>query len=274
MPGKLNLPNVGSQKGSTKDTIITILSREWPLSAKELYNRVKRENRVTSVSYQAVHKTIKQLLEQHILEKNNEGYLINKVWIEKTKEFSENLSRIYQTKQNQGSKLVFNTLYDTDKFLTNIMVQNAPKEGEKPFLGLHWNHFWIPLFLSIEEYNIIKENMPKFDVYALSKGDTVIDKWCAKFWEDKKCKKLKTGINCAEIADILIFKDTVIEVFYSQEIKKELDKFYEETKSIDDLDIKHLFENVFQKKTKINVVIHQNKELAEQLKGQTLSYFK
>ena len=66
MPNKLDLPNVGSQKGSTRDAIIAILSREWPLSAKELYNRVKRENTGSAVSYQAVHKMIKQLLGQQM----------------------------------------------------------------------------------------------------------------------------------------------------------------------------------------------------------------
>ena len=112
-----------------------------------------------------------------------------------------------------------------------------------------------------------------YDLYAVGRGNTKIDQWCAQFWEQYEVKK-KLGVDCAAIADLIIYKDIVIEVFYSAEIKKELDSFYEKAKNIKDLDITHMFEKIFLKSTKINVVIHHNEALAEELKEQTLNYFK
>jgi len=51
---------------STQDLIIEILSNEWPLTTKQIHNRLKR-NHAKNISYQAAHKTIKQMLEEKIL---------------------------------------------------------------------------------------------------------------------------------------------------------------------------------------------------------------
>jgi|SRR3989344_1223202 len=255
---------------STKNQIIQVLSEEWPLSAKKIHNLLSRKHSTNS-TYQAVHKAVSELVADSVLSKESNEYRLNPVWIEKTKELSEHLSKIYEM-NSKGSNIALPTLYDVDKFLLNTMLNNPPKEGEKPFLGLHWCHFWVPLFFSISEYRKIAELLPKYDLYAISRGDTKIDRWCGKFWGGKGTNH-KTGVDCAHIADLIIYKDMVIQVFYPQEIRKELDSFYSKNSSPEDLDAYKLFENIFQKPTKINITITQNPELAEQLKEETLNYF-
>jgi len=270
MTFNVSLIQINGGVNSTKNEIISVLTEKWPLSAKEIYNQAQNKFNL-NVSYQAIHKTIKQLEDENILKRDEIGYKLNQEWIDKAKVFSEQLSEAYNTPI--GQNIVLPTLYEVDKFLLKMLLENPPKGGEKPFLGLHWCHFWIPLFISIREYNSIKENMPKFNLYALSRGNTKIDDWCANFWEEYGVKK-KIGVDCAAIADLVIYKDTVVEVFYPVDIKKELDKFFEKAKGIEDLNIQYLFDNIFQKQTKINIVIHKNQELADQLKEQTISYFK
>tara|TARA_Y100000310_G_scaffold59310_1_gene54662 strand:+ start:4449 stop:5300 length:852 start_codon:yes stop_codon:yes gene_type:complete len=270
MTFNISLIQLNGKVNSSKNAIISVLTDKWPLSAREIYTETEKRFDL-NISYQAIHKTIKQLEDDRILANDKNQYKLNSDWIEKAREFSEQLSDSYKTGAN-GNNLTLPSLYETDKFLMNVLLQNLPKKGEKPFLGLHWCHFWIPLFLSVKEYNIIKENIPKFSLYALARGNTKIDEWCANFWSDYGVKK-KLGVDCAAIADLVIFNDTIIEVFYPADIKRELDRFYEKAKSIEDLNVNHLFENIFNKQTKINIAIHKNKELADQLKEQTLNYF-
>jgi len=257
---------------TTKGQILKLLSEEWPLTAKQIHNSIQRKYASTT-SYQACHKALKEMQEDGVLSKENNDYKLNQEWIEKTKDFSENLHKKYAEKQTENPTITLPNLYEVDKFLLQILLQNLPEKGEKPFLGLQWCHFWIPLFLSVKEYKLMKEHFPKFELYAVCRGNTIIDKWCAQFWKTHTVKE-KTGVECSSTADLVIFNDTVIEVFYSQEIRKELDKFFGKAKKIQDLDTNYLFENVFHKKTEINIVIHKNQKLANQLKEQTINYFK
>ncbi len=73
-PAISSIPFLGG-KNSVKDDIFSILSEEPHLSAKEIHTRVKRKQG-KDVTYQAVHKTIKQLLNQNILIKNEKDYRI------------------------------------------------------------------------------------------------------------------------------------------------------------------------------------------------------
>jgi hypothetical protein len=91
---------------------------------------------------------------------------------------------------------------------------------------------------------------------------------------EKEFIKEKIGADVAGIADLIIYEDTCIEVFYPPEIKKELEKFYAKTKKIEDMNTNKIFEKLWLKKTEIQIIIHKNKELAEQLEKQTKNYFK
>ena len=52
----------------TKETVIELLSREWPLTAKKIYRRLVKGYNI-SITYQAVHKSLTELTEKKILEK-------------------------------------------------------------------------------------------------------------------------------------------------------------------------------------------------------------
>jgi predicted transcriptional regulator len=85
------IPNLGKPK-TVKDAIILILSKEWPLRAKEIYPRVKKHK--LNVSYQAVHKELQWLLKNGILQKEHKSYSLNKIWIGKLKKFVEKLEMV------------------------------------------------------------------------------------------------------------------------------------------------------------------------------------
>ena len=90
----ITIPQLNSNSKSTKDMVISLLSQKWPLSAKEIYNSMRREFGA-EFSYQAVHKILNELQQEKILEKNGMSYQISKNWIEQVKKFSSDLDEKY-----------------------------------------------------------------------------------------------------------------------------------------------------------------------------------
>lgn len=81
-----------TKKRGVREATIEILSREFPLSVKKIYNKVKKEYNL-SVTYQAVFKTIKEMLSENIIKEENKEYLINIIWIN---ELENELNRVKQ----------------------------------------------------------------------------------------------------------------------------------------------------------------------------------
>lgn len=78
---KISLLEMGKiKKRNVRETIISILSKEFPLSIKKIYNKVKKEHNL-DVTYQAVFKIIKEMIEDNILEKLDKEYKLNINWI-------------------------------------------------------------------------------------------------------------------------------------------------------------------------------------------------
>jgi len=58
MPISITIPTLGKPK-NVKDAVIAVLTNEWPLTARKIYNKTK--NMSLNVSYQAVHKAVSEL---------------------------------------------------------------------------------------------------------------------------------------------------------------------------------------------------------------------
>jgi hypothetical protein len=265
-----NPANIGSQKGSTKDTIIAILSREWPLSAKEIYMRLKRE-RTSALTYQAAHKTIKQLLEQKVIEKEGKGYQLDKEWIKNLQDFGHSLHSAYSQDRKYGKDFVATSLYEADMFILDFVVDNLPEK--KTEMAWLWSHYWIPLFLSMKEYQKLSLAAEKMDVYSVVRGKTSIDKWCAQFW-GKAGAHTTFGKDYGNWPDTVAFNGIVLQAYYPKDIMKELEKTFSKAKKFGDLDIKKLFDNLFLKKTRISIITTRNQELAEQALQEAKKHFK
>ena len=108
--------------------------------------------------------------------------------------------------------------------------------------------------------------------YCISQGNTPIDKWCADFW-GKAGVKEKIGVKYALGIDMIIYKDIIVQVFYPPEIRTAIDKVYSSTKDPSKLNIDNFFKTVFEKKTRIPVLITRNEVVAKELFEQTKSFF-
>src|SRR3989344_2244287 len=82
----------------TKENIILILSEQWPLSTKEIFERVRKSSG-NPLTYQAVHKSLRELLDEAVLEKETGKYKLSKNWILNTKQFILSIDKRYSVKE-------------------------------------------------------------------------------------------------------------------------------------------------------------------------------
>jgi Fe2+ or Zn2+ uptake regulation protein len=85
---------------TTKDIIIHILSKDWPLSARKIYSHVKKNKKGKDISYQAVHKTLKSLVGIGVLERTGRDYRISEEWMNETEKFISVLKDKYSKGEN------------------------------------------------------------------------------------------------------------------------------------------------------------------------------
>jgi len=92
---------------TTRELIIKVLSIEWPLSTKEITSRVQKISS-KSLTYQAIHKTITQLVNNGIILKSpNKKLQLNMEWIINIEKFGTTLHTNYTDKQKVDLKELY-----------------------------------------------------------------------------------------------------------------------------------------------------------------------
>jgi len=281
----LSIPQL-SGKNTTKDYVISVLSYDWPLSIKKLYNFIKKKHGYKA-TYQAVYKTVNELMKDDVLKKSDEGYMLNLLWLKQIHDYTEITQTNYYTKSRvniiEGVKdskiegnlqvLTFETWFDVEKYLYYLQKNQIIGSEKKNILCVHHNHEWRPLFYMRAEYNWIKKLIEKgHRAFFLCAESTPSDSWASLFYK-KMGAKMKTNVRCAETCEIVVFGDTVVQVYIPPELQKNLHQAFQKAKSVSEIDIPWLISNVFEKKTDIKVVINKDAKIAEQIINQTVAKF-
>jgi cellulose synthase/poly-beta-1,6-N-acetylglucosamine synthase-like glycosyltransferase len=278
MPISVTIPTLGKPR-TVKDAIISVLSQDWPLTAKKIFVKVKNMN--LDISYQAVHKTIQELLESEILVKQGKEYELNLEWLNKIENFGSNVSTKYETGQRQPMEtliergiinLNFETFKHLSEFSLPIFVAECPNPENK--IGIcNFSHIYPMLGYSEKVYKDMKTLCLKYKFYSLCKYDTALDRWFADFFR-KVGKKVKLGVNYGGEYDVIVVGDYVMQIFFTKEFKRDLDKLYKNTTNVGEVDLNELLSHVLEKRTDINVVIFKSPKVADQIRDDTLEYFK
>jgi len=212
-----------------------------------------------------------QLVDSGVIGKKDSKYLLKSSWLINLDEYAfmtkERYSGRSPTLNQQTQYLTFQNMFEVDKFLISFAKKAKTKQSE--ILCLQWNHFWIPLFFPREEYANMKKILGMCQTYATTGSNTIIDQWCAAFWKEKGFHK-KTGVKPISPGDVVVLRDTVIQVFYPSRLIAVIDKTYQKTKSISKLDANTLFDNVFIQKANIPCAIMRNPILAQQLRNEII----
>jgi hypothetical protein len=273
------LPTPKNSKVSTKNAIIETVSEKFPLSAKEIYFSIKK-NYGLSVTYQAIHKTIKELIENSILVKENNKYKISKIWVEEIKKFSKDLEKKYLKKEiyedGVPSTVEVKSIWEFYMFILE-MLQDKNFSTNNKSICIQSEYVWISPIGTENEWNSLKEFLQENQIFVAIRSNTNFDKMMKRCWENVGVK-YKLGVNTETsrlMMDIVIVGDYVLQAYFPEEFVTKIKEIYSNVKSIDDIKMDFV-QDFFYKKydPKINILIHQNKSLAEQLRKQTEKHFK
>ncbi len=254
-------------KKSTKDEIISALSLRQPLTAKEIYNTLNREHGNVA-SYQAVHKTILNLVDENVIEKNEKQYQLNKEWVKEIANFGKNLEHKYQEilkkiDDNGSVMLTFSSYIEFGRFLVNEFFTNFPNPENKSCPCI-WNHAYPLAGVSKEEHDNFKKIFVRTEHTNICAQSTFLDKMTSDYL-DKLGKKGVLNARTSAKNDVFITGDYVMTVYLDLEWERELDQIYKKVKSEKDLNMQELFE-LGSKKADFKVAIVKNAELAEALR--------
>ncbi len=265
-----------SGNASTKDAIISLLSRRFPLSVKEVSHALGHELGI-SVSYQAVHKAVLELFEQNVLEKAGLKYRLAPDWISRIKNFADQVEKLYSKKNDLSDfsrtdivNFRFSNFIECGKFLINDFYLKFPNPENKEEVSFN-EHCWLLIGGSDREFEALKEICKRKNIYNITLNDTVLDRQATGFLISLG-KKCLVGIKPPMEGDLFIVGDFIAQVYYSSDFKKEFYGFYEQTKDFSKFNLPDYF-RVISKESFITVTISRNADLADFLRKQAKEIF-
>ena len=280
----VTIPTLGKPK-TVKDAIVSILSKEWPLTARRIYIKVKSLD--LDVTYQAVHKALNELVTEEITKKEENKHKLSEAWIEKIKEFGIKIDLLYKGEMKGSLENVISTGYGIFGFVTVLdlyrfileMIIFFEEFYERPkYPGVVcFSHMWWALLGSEKEQEQFKKAASwKTGVFFACSGETGADKMLARFYESVKGTnvRVKVGVYCPNEYEMFIVEDYLVHIYLPEEIKKIFDSTYRNFKLGSSSDFQKLYENILFKKTEINVTIQRNPKLAEMIRSKVLGHFR
>jgi len=277
----ITLPEPDRPK-STKDQIINILTRKYPLKTKAIYNSIKKDY-ANPVTYQAIHKLLKELVDEGVLVKEELSYKINQEWLKKVSEFLNFVEQSYKNQRplvpgpskvdrvGEITVMEFESLADLDIFFMNYEEKFHGKKNNKVVVWLAKHYHW-PFAYSKKMFDVQERKEEKKNSYKIFRSSTQLDEWSMKFY-----KQLGVNVifdkNAAQKDDIAVYGDEILEIKYDKELVNAMDDFFKKNKDFDRINLLGFFKNILNKKTKINLTLQKNSYIAERIVKESLRLF-
>jgi len=277
----ITLPEPDKPK-STKDRIINILARRYPLKTKAIYASIKKEY-ASPVTYQAIHKLLRELVDDGVLVKEELSYRINPEWLKKTSDF---LAYVEQSYKNQKSLvpgpskvdkigaitvMEFDSLADMDIFFMDYEEKFHKKEKDKVIVWIARHYHW-PFAYSKKMFDVQERKKEKKESYKIFGNLANLDRWAMKFYRQLGVNVIFNK-NTKQTGDIAVYGDEILEIKYDEELLAAMDDFFKKNKDFEKIDLAGFFKNILNQKTKITVILQKNNYIAEKIVKESLRLF-
>jgi len=235
----------------TKDRILLILNETPRITTKQIFMKLRKLDGWDK-SYQSVHKILKEMGEDGIVEKDGSKYVISKEWLNSIQMFIKKESKPKVQKIGNYQIYSFNSISELDKFLFDFGkdFDKSAEGGDNVFWQAE--HYWWPIAYSKEMYEIIMQREIGHKSKKIFCNNTKLDKWCAKYYErlgvEVDFKKSCSGFNAK-------YKNQEIELILPEEMRNKLNSFFNKVESFEDIDLKRFYRTILNKKSKIKAIV-------------------
>ncbi len=197
----------------SRDAILDVVSKEWPLPAKVIYNRVKKKHKL-SLTYQAVFNLLKELVNNGLLVKDDQRYLMNPSYIESQLSFYSEMRNKYVDDGliravKNDEIFTFTSIRETMEFLFKNLQTSYFGESDDLFIEI--KRFYI-VPLSNSELVMIKEFASKKKIHIFCRGDSWIDRFAAKFLRSLRIN-VYLNVGWGSPANMVLYGNSVIHIY-------------------------------------------------------------
>ncbi|MFH1224668.1 MAG: hypothetical protein V1676_02585 [Candidatus Diapherotrites archaeon] len=269
-----------SNSQNTKECIIQLLGREFPLTGKSIHARLAREHS-KEISYQGAHKILQEMEQEGIVDKAGKEYCLSRSWVSDVEKFSANLAEAYLNQERkvaeelqmfEHANMTFDSPIRLAEFLIPYLHNQKLNPDKKPGIILARRSY--PLIgLSEKDMKILLDACINTPYYALVKGNTILDRLFGQIL-GKVGFKMKLGVDSIDSFDTLINGDYFAEVHWPPVLMNGWLSSANNVKKINQFDLKAWFDFMHNNCGKINVVTYRNPGLADQIRKQALEHFK
>lgn len=220
--------------------------------------------RKKQLSHQAVHKALRELISNAVVDKIDKNYLLRREWVkEQTRSFSRFYTNYFKISYNpnqidEKSRIQvfrFNSLKEVIDFIIEAYVKGfLNKEGDdKIYISLRRLHPLIPQSLIQAVKRFSKDN----EICVLCKGDSFADRWTARLAGSLGIK-VKTGVGIPH-QNTICFNDCILQyfLFFDQAYKDRIHAFSDMFKKKTKLQLLKLTTEMFYKKAEMYIVINR-----------------
>jgi len=255
-----------------KEMVIQSLLNKSPLTAKEIFNECSKQFNYNS-SYQAMHKTIKEMESESIIAKENSKYSISIAWVkDKKKIFSELETQIQGKSKSEKEIKVINckTYHEFGRTLLELFANEVDQNISNDACSFQ-NHLWWIFTLQKDEYYWFKK-LGITKCLMACKGNSLVDKFTATAYRTIG-HIVKLNVDYESNCDIVVSDDRVYQIYFPDQTKEMMKKATTEIKNSIDAFIKEYPEQMFQEKGTIKIVILKDRELADQFRKDIKKFF-
>lgn len=223
---------------SVKGEIIDILSENSFASAKQIYSKVKINK---AVSYQAVHKSLTELEQTHVIKKDNKKYYINQEWadnlikkLNKIKSKKRTLEEISINKNSSGPQIFKFTSYSklcvsiAELLKSRVLINN-----KNSIFICTLEYGWFPFKFKFGDFLTLGEMMKANpDAINIVRTKTPLGGWLIKQYKKINAICAPIGTKVDIDTDLFIYCDYILEVHFSKESKDIINYYYNKTKNL------------------------------------------
>lgn len=264
----------------------TLLSKN-SIQATEIYNIVK-STYMPHVTYPAVYKALKMLASEKKILKHNRSFSLNLDWTKRLRIFAEDAEKNHSgksislpgidefTDDNQTQTFMFKNLAETDEYRKRLQIEYLNMKKIHPYCAMY-HHLKSPIIHSEKSLNILSVlTKNKIHSYLAVASNSVIDKWCARFYMRNPMVYVKTGliIPSVEMCETMILDDIIVQMYMPQHIQNYIHYLYKKVKKIDDINAFEFYEKVYKSPSNTKIIIIRNKQIAGSMRNQILNYFR
>ena len=183
-------PLIKSGEHNLKNIVISVLSRQWPLSARRVYKEVLSDH--FQITYQGVHKALRQLREQGIVRRTEEGHQLDVQWIDQLEAYSGFLRTNYAMGKNtdfygmlsgESACLSFDNYFSAVSAILEIMGREHEKPGQGDAVYIQLAHPFPILGLPARTLERLKHQTKTHSFNATYHSDTASDSALCRMWE-------------------------------------------------------------------------------------------